>query len=182
MDLIDTIINSIDTNIILCLIPLILTLWITNSIFKEKYHSRNALNIIGWIIIYYSVIILIRFVIEVIINYDNVAIYNRATGPYWWSYWLMFFCAAILPFSLLSKKLRNKFWYVFIAAFCIKIGFYFERYVIIMSNLHRDYSPSGWSNSNYIFLNYLGINFLQGFLLAILTLVLYNSIIRLKNK
>ena len=152
-----------------------------NSIYKEKFHARKVLNIIGWTIIYYSIIILIRFVIEVIVNYDNVAIYNRASGPYWWSYWLMFFCATILPFTLFSKKLRNKFWYVFFVAFCIKIGFYFERYVIIISNLHRDYSPSGWSNSNFVFFDEIGRYFIQGFLIAILLLFLYNSIISLKK-
>lgn len=182
MELFDRIVKIIDTNIILCLIPLILTLWIINSIYKEKFHARKVLNIIGWTIIFYSHIILIRFVIEVFVNYDNVAIYNRATGPYWWSYWLMFICATVLPFTLLLKRLRNKFWYVFIVAFFIKIGFYFERFVIIMSNLHRDYSPSGWSNSNFVFLDYFGNIFLQGFLLAILSLVICNSIIRLKNK
>lgn len=182
MELFDKIVKIIDTNIILCLIPLIMTLWIINSIFKEKFYARKVLNIIGWTIIFYSLIILIRFVIEVIVNCDNVAIYNRASGPYWWSYWLMFFCATFLPFTLFSKRLRNKFWYVFIVGFCIKIGFYFERYVIIMSNLHRDYSPSGWSNSNFGFLDYIGSFFIQGFLLAILSLVIYHSIISLKNK
>ena len=109
MELLDRIINSIDTNIILCLIPLILSLWITNKIFKEKYNSKSVLNIVSWTVIFYSFIIFIRFVIEIIINAENVAIYNRATGPYWWSYWLMFFCATIFPFTLFSKKLRVKF-------------------------------------------------------------------------
>jgi len=182
MDLFDTIINSIDTNIILCLIPLILSLWITNTIFKEKYNSKKVLNIVSWTVICYSFIILIRFIIEIIINADNVAIYNRATGPYWWSYWLMLFCATIFPFTLLSKKLRVKFWYVLIVAFSIKIGFYFEMYVIIVSNFHREHAPSGWSNSNFMYLYEIGKFFIQGIFIAILSLVIYNSVINLKNK
>lgn len=182
MELLDRIINSIDTNIILCLIPLILSLWITNKIFKEKYYSKSVLNIVSWTVIFYSFIILIRFVIEIIINAENVAIYNRATGPYWWSYWLMFFCATIFPFTLLSKKLRVKFWYVLIVAFSIKIGFYFEIYVIILSNFHREHTPIGWSNSNFIYLYEIGKFFIQGIFIAILSLVIYNSIISLKNK
>ena len=182
MELFDRIIDIVDTNIILCLLPMIFMLWTINSIFKEKFHSRKILNVVGWIIIFYSLTILIRFLIEVFVNYENVAIYNRATGPYWWSYWLMFVCATILPYTLLFKKLRNKFWYVLIVAFCIKIGFYFERYVIVISSFHRDYLPSSWSKYNFGFMYSTSMFFFQGLFLAVISLFFYNLFIRLKSK
>lgn len=192
MELIDNIISIIDKNIILCLIPMILTLWIINLIFKNRFHSIKVLNFIGWIIIIYSLITLLRFVFEVFtelfiawysgVEYEQYAFLNRATGSYWWSYWLMFLSATVLPYTLFFKKLRNKFWYVLTVAFCIKIGFYFERYVIIVTSLHRDYLPSGWPKYNFDFLFYLGVFLLQGFFLAIMSLIIYNLIFRSKNK
>ncbi len=191
MELFDRIIDIVDTNIILCLLPMILTLWIINLIFKERFHSRKILNFIGWIIIFYSLTIFIRFLIEVfteifiawnsVVEYEQYAFLNRATGPYWWSYWLMFLSAIILPYTLLFKKLRNKFWYVLIVAFCIKIGFYFERYVIIISSFHRDYLPSSWSKYNFGFMYSTSMFFFQGLFLAVISLFFYNLFIRLKK-
>lgn len=180
MELIDDVIRIIDTNIILCLIPMILTLWFINSIFKGRFQSIKILNFAGWIIIFYSLITLIRFVFEVFTNYENIAIYNRATGPYWWSYWLMFLSATVLPFTLLFKKLRSKFWYVLIVAFGIKLGSFFEKFVIIVTSLHSDYLSSSWVFVDFPLI--FGLFFLQGFLLAIFLLIIYNLIIRLKNK
>jgi len=52
---------------------------------------------------------------------------------------MMFLLALIMPFSLFFAKLRKLFWYVLIVAFCIKIGYYFERFVLLTTSIHRDY-------------------------------------------
>ena len=53
----------------------------------------------------------------------------------------MLFGAWVLPLTLLNKKWASKFWYVLFISICIKLGFYLERFVIIVTSYHRDYLP-----------------------------------------
>ena len=77
--------------------------------------------------------------------YERFAFINRATGPYAWSYWIMISCNVISPQLLWSKKLRHNLVFVFILSLFVNVGMWFERFVIIVSSLHRDYLPSSWT-------------------------------------
>jgi len=124
-----------------------------------------------------------------VINPDEYAFIDRATGPYAWAYWMMFLSALILPFTLLIKKLASKYWYVILVAFGMKIGMYFERFVIILTSFHRDYLPenanSEFENENTdlidLFSFGIGIIFLQGLIITILTLGIFEIIKRKKT-
>jgi molybdopterin-containing oxidoreductase family membrane subunit len=70
---------------------------------------------------------------------------NRATGPYWWSYWAMMTCNVISPQLFWFKKLRTSLMFSFFMSIIINIGMWFERFVIIVTSLHRDYVPSSWT-------------------------------------
>lgn len=183
MDLYEQIIRIVDANIIFCLLPCILTLMLIKLLFKNKLKTDKALNIIRWFIIGYYLITTTHYIIGMIFSPEEYAFINRATGHYWWTYWFMFICAIVLPFTLLIKKLASKYLYVLLIAFCIKIGFYFERFVIIVTSIHRDYLPpaeetSGWIPTIVcIFL----VMFLQGFILAILLLGIVELVERIKT-
>jgi len=69
---------------------------------------------------------------------------NRAFGPYWWAYWSMISCNVICPQLLWFKKIRTNLVVVFIISIFVNIGMWFERFVIIVTSLHRDYLPSSW--------------------------------------
>jgi molybdopterin-containing oxidoreductase family membrane subunit len=43
------------------------------------------------------------------------------------------------------KKLRRNLVFVFILTIFVNIGMWFERFVIIVTSLHRDYLPSSWA-------------------------------------
>ena len=77
--------------------------------------------------------------------YEQFAFFNRALGPYWWSYFGMMFCNVISPQFFWSKKLRRSIWFTFFMSIFINIGMWFERFVIIATTLARDYIPSSWS-------------------------------------
>ena len=77
--------------------------------------------------------------------YEQFAFFNRALGPYWWSYFGMMFCNVISPQFFWSKKLRRSVWFTFFMSIFINIGMWFERFVIIATTLARDYIPSSWS-------------------------------------
>ncbi len=69
---------------------------------------------------------------------------NRAFGPYWWAYWSMISCNVICPQLFWFKKIRTNLIAVFIISIFVNIGMWFERFVIIVTSLHRDYLPSSW--------------------------------------
>ena len=76
--------------------------------------------------------------------YEKYAFMNRAFGPYWWSYWSMITCNVITPHLFWFKKVRQNMVIVFIISIFVNIGMWFERFVIIVTSLHRDYLPSSW--------------------------------------
>ena len=76
--------------------------------------------------------------------YELYAFQNRAFGPYWWAYWSMISCNVICPHLFWFKWCRRNMVFVFIVSIFVNIGMWFERFVIIVTSLHRDYLPSNW--------------------------------------
>ena len=77
-------------------------------------------------------------------QYEYFTFFNRAFGPYWWAYWSMVTCNVISPQLFWFKKLRTStFWMVVICIF-VNIGMWFERFVITVTSLSRDFLPSSW--------------------------------------
>src|SRR5688500_18978412 len=76
--------------------------------------------------------------------YENVMIWNRMTGPYAHMYWALILCNVIAPNTLWIKNLRTSVPYLFFMSFVVSVGMWLERYVIIVTSLHRDYLPSSW--------------------------------------
>jgi hypothetical protein len=79
------------------------------------------------------------------VEYEQYAFLNRATGPYWWAYWSMMTCNVFSPQFMWFKKLRTSIMFSFIISIVVNIGMWFERFVIIVTSLHRDYLPSSWT-------------------------------------
>ena len=69
---------------------------------------------------------------------------NRAFGPYWWAYWTMITCNVVSPQVFWSKFARTNPLIIFIIATFVTIGMWFERFVIIVSSLHRAFLPGEW--------------------------------------
>ncbi len=79
------------------------------------------------------------------VEYEQYAFLNRATGPYWWAYWAMMSCNVFSPQFMWFKKLRTSIMFSFFISIIVNIGMWFERFVIIVTSLHRDYLPSSWT-------------------------------------
>ena len=77
-------------------------------------------------------------------QYQSFMIHNRMYGPYAWSYWMLIFCNGIVPQTLWSKRLRTNTTWLFIMALIVSVGMWLERFVIIVTSLHRDFLPSSW--------------------------------------
>ncbi|MCA1649116.1 MAG: polysulfide reductase NrfD [Acidobacteria bacterium] len=76
--------------------------------------------------------------------YESFMLKNRAFGPYGWTYWLLIFCNGIVPQTLWLKRLRTNTTWLFIMALIVSVGMWLERFVIIVTSLHRDFLPSSW--------------------------------------
>jgi molybdopterin-containing oxidoreductase family membrane subunit len=70
---------------------------------------------------------------------------NRALGPYAWAYWTMVTCNVLVPQFLWFRRVRENMLVVWILSILINVGMWFERFVIIVTSLHRDFLPSSWT-------------------------------------
>jgi Ni/Fe-hydrogenase subunit HybB-like protein len=77
--------------------------------------------------------------------YEMFTFTNRAMGPYAWAYWTMITCNVISPQVFWFKKARTSIPILFVMSIFVNIGMWFERFVIIVTSLHRDFLPSSWS-------------------------------------
>ncbi len=77
-------------------------------------------------------------------KHEQFTFINRISGPYAWSYWTMMWCNVIAPQFLWSKRLRENLLFLWIIAMFANTGMWFERFVIIITSLTRDFLPSSW--------------------------------------
>jgi Ni/Fe-hydrogenase subunit HybB-like protein len=132
---------------------MVLTLLIiTRKVFKlEDYITIYHIELMNIIIIITGSIVGIAYITEFFVAWyggvpaEFYAFYNRATGPYWWAYWSMMTCNVISPQLFWFKKIRTNIVATFVLSIIVNIGMWFERFVIIVTSLHRDYLPSSWS-------------------------------------
>jgi molybdopterin-containing oxidoreductase family membrane subunit len=78
-------------------------------------------------------------------RYEAYVFLNRAFGPYAWAYWTMIFCNVVAPQVFWFRKLRRSVPVMFVVSILVNIGMWFERFVITVTSLHRDYLPSSWT-------------------------------------
>jgi molybdopterin-containing oxidoreductase family membrane subunit len=76
--------------------------------------------------------------------YESFAFVNRAFGPYAWAYWTMIGCNVISPQFFWFKAMRTNVYVLFVLSIFVNIGMWFERFVITVTSLHRDFLPSSW--------------------------------------
>jgi len=77
-------------------------------------------------------------------SYEKFTFINRAMGNYWWAYWIMVSCNVFVPQIFWFKWARTILGVMMVVTFLINIGMWFERFVIIVTSLSRDFLPSAW--------------------------------------
>jgi molybdopterin-containing oxidoreductase family membrane subunit len=77
-------------------------------------------------------------------TFEEYMIKNRMTGPYAPAYWTLILCNVLVPQFLWSHRVRNSPVMLFILAIIANIGMWLERFVIVVTSLHRDFLPSSW--------------------------------------
>jgi molybdopterin-containing oxidoreductase family membrane subunit len=127
-------------------------LLVTRKVFKlEDYITIYHVELMNIVIIITGSIVGIAYITEFFIAWygqvdaEQYAFFNRMQGPYWWAYWCMMTCNVISPQLFWVKKIRTSLAATFVLSIIVNIGMWFERFVIIVTSLHRDYLPSSWS-------------------------------------
>jgi len=116
----------------------------------ENYITIGHLDAMTKIIMVTGSIVGIAYLTEFFIawysgvEYEQYAFTNRMFGPYWWAYWSMMTCNLIAPQVFWFRWARTTPWFIFIMSIVVNVGMWFERFVIIVTSLHRDYLPSSW--------------------------------------
>jgi molybdopterin-containing oxidoreductase family membrane subunit len=77
--------------------------------------------------------------------YERFAFINRAVGPFAWGYWIMISCNVVVPQLFWFKRFRQNLALVWVLAILVNVGMWFERFVIIVVSLHREFIPANWS-------------------------------------
>jgi molybdopterin-containing oxidoreductase family membrane subunit len=75
---------------------------------------------------------------------EYVLLYNRPLGPYAVWFWLLILCNCLLPNLLWFKRLRTNVALLFVISLLVNLGMWTERFVIVVTSLHRDFLPSSW--------------------------------------
>ena len=122
------------------------------KIFKlEEYITLAHIERMNKVIVLTGSIVGVAYLTELFmawysgVEYEQAAFKWRILGPYWWSYWAMMSCNVISPQFFWFKKLRRNVPFTFIMSIVVNIGMWFERFVIIVTSLYRDYIPGSWS-------------------------------------
>ena len=79
-------------------------------------------------------------------TYERFMMWNRVAGPYAWSYWMLILCNVVVINTLWVRRLRTSVPYLFFVSLVVSVGMWLERFVIIVTSLHRDFLPSSWGN------------------------------------
>jgi len=77
-------------------------------------------------------------------QYERFMIWNRMTGPYAWSYWMLIAINAGMIQLLWFESVRQNTKLLFVMSLIVGVGMWLERFVIIVTSLHRDFLPSSW--------------------------------------
>jgi Ni/Fe-hydrogenase subunit HybB-like protein len=120
-------------------------------IFKlQDFITMRHLDLMGKVILATGLIVAYGYTMEVFFawysanEYESFMITNRMTGPFAWSYWALILCNVIVPQFLWSKRVRSNVALLFIVAMFVNVGMWLERFVIVVTSLHRDFLPSSW--------------------------------------
>jgi Polysulphide reductase, NrfD len=129
-------------------------LLVTRKVLKlEDYITIEHIEVMNKVIVLTGSIVGVAYITELFISwygqnpYEAAAFRNRwdLTTPYAWSYYIMMGCNVLSPQFFWFKKLRRNILFTFFMSILVNVGMWFERFVIIVTSVYRDYLPSSWS-------------------------------------
>ena len=118
----------------------------------EDYITPQHLDAMGKIVLATSCMVGLAYLTEFFTamysdnEYEQFAFMNRALGPFAWGYWIMVGCNVVVPQLLWFRRVRGSVAVLFVLSLFVNVGMWFERFIIIVTSLHRDFLPSSWAD------------------------------------
>ena len=122
---------------------------------RKFYHLEDLITIrhidnMGKVMLATGLIVAYGYAMEVFMGWYSAShweyfmMWNRMFGPMGWSYWVLITCNIALPQLLWLRSIRVSPSKMFIMSLIVNTGMWFERFVIVVTSLYRDYLPSSW--------------------------------------
>jgi len=117
----------------------------------EEYITERHIGAMCKITVFTGTIVGLAYMTEIFTAWYSASPYeqflfeNRAFGPMSWAFWIMVSCNVVAPQLLWIRRVRTNFLLVFVLSLVVNVGMWFERFVIIVSSLSRDFLPSSWA-------------------------------------
>jgi hypothetical protein len=119
----------------------VLIVGLSRKLFKTKFDTQHAVHIIKWVMLTYSVLVVIFFLLLFLVPANSgefISLTVQATGHYSWAFWLMIL-GSILPLMLFFKKSAYNIYLLFTLGIFMNIGWLLESMVIHTTIIERDY-------------------------------------------
>jgi Ni/Fe-hydrogenase subunit HybB-like protein len=124
---------------------------------RKWYHLENLVTMrhlenCGKLMLATGLVLAYTYVIEPFTSwysgdkFEMYVVHNRAVGPFAWTFWAVIALNVALPQLLWWKRMRTDTRILFLLALDVLVGMWLERYMIIITSLHRDFMPSSWAN------------------------------------
>lgn len=130
---------------------LTLTIPIRKLFALEDFITMRHLNNMAKIMLATGLFVLYGYLMEIFFGwysantFEYFLIFNtRIVGPMAWAFWVLILCNGVVPQLLWSSRIRANPTALFVISIVVNIGMWFERFVIIVLSLSRDFLPSAW--------------------------------------
>jgi Ni/Fe-hydrogenase subunit HybB-like protein len=116
----------------------------------EGFITERHLQNMGKVMLATGLIVAYGYMMELFTSwysgnvYEQFMSWNRITGPYWPVFWLVMLCNVVIPQALWVPRLRSSPAALFLLSIVINVGMWLERYMIVVTSLHRDFLPGRW--------------------------------------
>ena len=116
----------------------------------EDFITTKHLENMGKVLLATSLIVVYGYAMEAFMawysgnTFERYMYWNRVSGHYWWAYWALLLCNLVTPQLMWFKRFRTSVGWLFFVAMVVNVGMWLERFVIVITSLHRDFLPSSW--------------------------------------
>ena len=116
----------------------------------EGFITMRHLNNMAKVLLATGMIVGYGYMMEIFIAwysgsaYEQFMVMNRMKGPYAPYYWALIVCNVVTPQVLWSERVRRSVPTLFVISLVVNVGMWLERYIIVVTSLHRDFLPSSW--------------------------------------
>jgi Ni/Fe-hydrogenase subunit HybB-like protein len=116
----------------------------------EDFVTMKHLENMGKVLLATSLIVTYGYAMEAFMawysgsSFERFMAWNRMFGPYGWTYWALLFCNLLTPQLMWFHRFRSSVGWLFAVSMVVGVGMWLERFVIVVTSLHRDFLPSSW--------------------------------------